>query len=51
MTAHGILVLHFSPKQIRNEPGDIISRIAASLAIGRTRPSLPIRAVPAGSLS
>jgi hypothetical protein len=49
MTAHGILVLHFSPKQIRNEPGDIIPRITAALAVGRTRPRLPIRAVPAGS--
>ena len=47
MTAQGILLLHFSPRQIRGQPGDVIARIKESLAAGHARPRLPIRTVTA----
>jgi hypothetical protein len=47
MTAAGILVLHFTPRQIRTDPGQVAALIKAALdgAAGRTRPR--IRALPA----
>jgi hypothetical protein len=44
MTAHGILVLHFSPSQIRTSPGMVVSTIADALAVGRDQPALRITA-------
>jgi hypothetical protein len=35
LEAAGLRVLHFSPRQIRTEPGDVVSQIAAALAHGR----------------
>ncbi len=44
MSAHGIIVLHFTPSQIRDEPARVIADIGSALAIGRNRPPLAIRA-------
>jgi very-short-patch-repair endonuclease len=46
MFAAGILPLHFSPRQIRREPAEIIRVIKDTLARGLTRPPLPIRTIP-----
>jgi hypothetical protein len=35
LTAAGVLVLHFSPRQIREEPGQVVAAIAAALRKGR----------------
>jgi very-short-patch-repair endonuclease len=47
MSSYGIIVLHFSPRQIRAEPAKVISLIRSALesAAGRSRPA--ITAVPA----
>lgn len=49
MTALGILVLHFTPRQIRAEPEHVLSTIRQALASRRDyRPVVQIRTVPAG---
>ena len=47
MSSHGILVLHFTPRQIRRDPATVIAAIADTLRIGRSRPTLPIHVRPA----
>jgi hypothetical protein len=47
MSAHGIIVLHFTPRRIRSESAAVIAELRQALASGRARPRLPIRAVPA----
>ena len=47
LTTAGILVLHFSPHQIRTQPGTAAQAIRAALAVGRPIPG--IRATPAAS--
>ena len=44
MTSRGILVLHFTPRQIRSEPATVIAALADTLQTGRARPVLPITA-------
>jgi hypothetical protein len=44
MTSLGILVLHFTPRQIRSEPATVIAAVADTLQTGRARPTLPITA-------
>jgi len=46
MTAHGILVAHFTPKQVRTEPRRVIADLRAAIETGRQRPPLKIRAEP-----
>jgi hypothetical protein len=46
MTAAGVLVLHFSPRQVATAPGTVIGAIAAALRAGRPIPA--ITAGPAG---
>jgi len=46
MAAAGIIVLHFSPRDLRREPGMVTKRIRDALAKGVNRPSLPIRTIP-----
>jgi very-short-patch-repair endonuclease len=43
LEAAGLRVLHFSPRQIRTEPGDVISQIAAALAHGQPAPGIIAR--------
>jgi very-short-patch-repair endonuclease len=47
MTALGILVLHFSPRQIRHDPDQVLSIIRQALESRRGHPSLSIRTVSA----
>jgi hypothetical protein len=47
MSSHGILVLHFSPAQIRYEPATVLAALIDTLQTGRARPALPIIARPA----
>jgi hypothetical protein len=47
MSGHGILVLHFTPGQIRSDPATVVAAITNSLRAGGARPPLPIRARPA----
>ncbi len=49
MTAHGILVLHFTPNTIRREPGRVAAEIRAAIKAGRARPALPLRTLPAAA--
>jgi hypothetical protein len=46
MCAAGILPLHFSPRQIRREPAEVVRIIREALDRGRQRPPLPIRTIP-----
>jgi very-short-patch-repair endonuclease len=46
MTAAGLLVLHFSPRQVRTAPGEVLAAIAAALRAGRPVPAITTR--PAG---
>ncbi len=46
MTAQGILVLHFTPKQIRTEPAQVVAAIRAALDAGRAGQT-QVRALPA----
>lgn len=45
MSVHGILVLHFTPRQVRVQPGAVAATIRQALTLGHALPS--IRAIPA----
>jgi hypothetical protein len=45
MRAFGITVLHFTPRQIRTQPAQVIAAIRAALAAATFQPPVPIRAV------
>ena len=45
MAAAGIIVLHFSPREIRREPAKVAEMIKGALNRGLTRPVLPIRTI------
>ena len=47
LTALGISVLHFSPRQIRDEPDQVVGAIRAALANRRGQLQLKIRTLPA----
>ena len=47
LTAEGILVLHFSPKQIRAQPAEVIATLRAALDAPRTTAQARVRALPA----
>jgi hypothetical protein len=46
MCAAGIIPLHFSPRQIRREPAEVVRLIRDALERGLQRPPLPIRTIP-----
>ena len=46
MGAAGIVVLHFSPHDLRGKPAMVTKRIRDALAKGLARPPLPIRTIP-----
>jgi hypothetical protein len=49
MTAAGVLVLHFSPRQVTTEPGEVVAAIGAALRAGRPIPGMATHAAsPAG---
>lgn len=45
MSAHGIIVLHFTPRRLQASPAEVIAELRSALEKGRQRPLLPIRAV------
>jgi hypothetical protein len=47
MSAHGIIVLHFTPRQIRREPDHVLAAITQALESAAGRRPLDIRTVPA----
>jgi hypothetical protein len=47
LTAEGILVLHFTPRQIRSEPAQVITTLRAALGSRRTTRQLEVRSLPA----
>jgi hypothetical protein len=47
MSAHGIIVLHFTPGQIKREPERVLAAIRKALASAAGRPPLDLRTVPA----
>jgi len=49
LTAHGILVLHFTPKQIRTEPAQVVAAIGAALDAARADGQPLVRALPASA--
>jgi len=46
MSAHGIIVVHFSPSQLRTEGRRIVAELKSAIENGSQRPRLPIRAEP-----
>jgi hypothetical protein len=48
LIAQGILALHFSPKRLKTDPSGVLSDIRDAIGKGRSRPRLPIKALPAG---
>ena len=49
MTAHGILVLHFTPSQIHREGAKVAADLRSAIAAGRGRAQLPLRTRPASA--
>jgi hypothetical protein len=47
LSAHGILVLHVTPGQLRTQPAAVLADIRRALAAGGTQATLAIRALPA----
>ena len=47
MSAAGIVVLHFSPRQQRDQPAEVIGTIASALQAGRALPAITTRPVAA----
>jgi very-short-patch-repair endonuclease len=47
LVAHGILLLHFTPRQIRAAPAEVVAQIRAALNAGRGRAPLAITTRPA----
>lgn len=47
MTSHGILVLHFTPKQIRTERAEVVAMIRAALESAKADRHPAVQAVPA----
>lgn len=47
MSAHGILVLHYAPRRIRQDGRRVAAELRAAIEAGLRRPALAIRAVPA----
>jgi hypothetical protein len=46
MSAHGIIVLHWTHRRIRMAPAEVIAQLRSALQAGRQRPPLAIRTVP-----
>jgi hypothetical protein len=47
MGALGIIVQHFTPRQIRTQPARVVTRIGSALRAGQQRPPLAVRTLPA----
>lgn len=42
LVAHGVLLLHFTPRQIRTAPDEVVAQIRAALANGQQRPRIAL---------
>ena len=42
MSSYGIIVLHFTPREIRSDPAAVIAAIAGAVKAGSARPPLPV---------
>jgi very-short-patch-repair endonuclease len=49
MAKHQMIVLRFTPKQIRSEPAEVIKDIKAALENARGRPPLALRTTRAAA--
>jgi hypothetical protein len=49
MGKHQMIVLRFTPKQIRSEPAEVVKDIRDALEGARGRPPLNLRTVPASA--
>jgi hypothetical protein len=49
MARYQIVVLRFTPRQIRTKPAEVIKDIKAALEGARGRPPLKLRTIPAGN--
>jgi very-short-patch-repair endonuclease len=49
MTAHGILVLHFTPGQIHRDAAQVAADLRSAITAGRKRPPLVLRTKPAAA--
>jgi very-short-patch-repair endonuclease len=49
LTAHGILVLHFTPRQIRTEPAQVVAAIRAAQDAARAEGRSRVRALRASA--
>jgi hypothetical protein len=49
MAAAGVILLHFSPREVRREPATVAQMITGALERGLSRPRLPIRTIPCGT--
>jgi len=47
MSSLGITVLHYPPRRLLTEPRVVVAEIRSALDVGRTRPRLALRTVPA----
>ena len=47
MSKHGIILLPFTPRQVRTEPTRVTADIRSALQAGQQRPALAVRALPA----
>jgi hypothetical protein len=47
MSSFGIIVLHFTPRQIRTQPRLVAETLKSALEAAANRPALSIRALPA----
>jgi very-short-patch-repair endonuclease len=47
LTAHGILVVHVTPSQVREDPATVVAEIRAAIAAGQARGPVAVRALPA----
>ena len=47
MSSYGIIVMHFTPAQIRREPKVVAGMLGAALTAARDRPPVPVTARPA----
>jgi hypothetical protein len=45
MSAHGIVVMHYSPRQVKTEARRVIAELRSAIETGRRRPLLQIRTV------
>jgi len=45
MSSLGIIVLHFTPRQIRSQPKLVAETIRSAIDAAANRPALPIRAL------